>query len=175
MTRRATRLLATAAVLAASLALTATGAAASPRAYAVGDSVMLGAKAQLEKRGVRVDAAVSRQLDDGTAILRALRPRPRAVVVHLGTNGPIARSDLDALLRALRGVQRVVLVTVHVDRSWEAGNNSVIRAAARRYANAELLDWSWFGRRHPGWFWDDGYHLRPGGAAAYARLVAGKL
>ena len=38
-----------------------------------------------------------------------------------------------------------------------------------------LADWDSVADHHRGWFWDDGIHVRPAGADAYARLVAGAL
>jgi lysophospholipase L1-like esterase len=38
-----------------------------------------------------------------------------------------------------------------------------------------LLDWHGYGGAHPEFFYDDGIHLRPEGADAYARFVAQAL
>jgi hypothetical protein len=35
-----------------------------------------------------------------------------------------------------------------------------------------VLDWLSFSAGHDDWFYGDGTHLRPSGAAAYARLIA---
>lgn len=160
------------------VALVATGSASAAKAYALGDSVMLGAKTQLEKRGIRTDATVSRQFSSGVAILEAKRAAgtlPKRVVIHLGTNGPFYRKDFDAMMRVLRKVPRVVFLTVHEPRPWQDAVNSVLRAGVTRWKNAVLLDWNWQANRHPGWIYSDGIHLQPAGAAAYARLVASKL
>ena len=47
--------------------------------------------------------------------------------------------------------------------------------AQRLSKNAVLLDWHGYAGGHPEFFYDDGIHLRPDGAAAYARFVAGSL
>jgi lysophospholipase L1-like esterase len=168
-----------AAVLAASLlALVLAGAALGARTFAIGDSVMLGAKPQLEKRGITVSATVSRRVDDGVSILRSMRDEgtlPSRVVVHLGTNGLMTSSQFAALMKVLSDTPIVVVLTMKEPRSWEAANNAIIRKGVKRYPNVRLLDWHWWGNRNPGWFWDDGIHLRPDGAAAYARLVAQRL
>jgi lysophospholipase L1-like esterase len=44
----------------------------------------------------------------------------------------------------------------------------------KRYKNSVLVDWHSAGGDHPEWFYDDGLHLRPDGATAYAQLVAAK-
>jgi hypothetical protein len=156
----------------------AAASASAAKTLAVGDSVMLGAKGELQKRGIAVDATVSRQLTTGTSMLRSLKESgslPAKVVIHLGTNGPITAAEVRSLLAVLRDRARVVVLTLKVPRSWESGNNAAIKSAARRFANVTLVDWHWWGGRNPGWFWDDGYHLRPQGAAGYARLVAKAL
>jgi hypothetical protein len=154
------------------------GGASAAKAFAVGDSVMLGARSALERRGIAVDATVSRQLANGTSLLRTLKASgslPAKVVVHLGTNGPVTASQVESLLSVLRDRARVVLLTLKVPRSWESGNNAVLKSVAGRFRNVTVVDWHWWGARHAGWFWGDGYHLRPGGATAYSRLVAKAL
>jgi hypothetical protein len=168
--RRLTVLVAISLVAVCAVAILPEHATATSRAYALGDSVMLGAKTQLEKRRIRVDAVVSRQLRDGATILSAQRPLPGVIVVHLGSNGPITRAQFDGLMGTVKGKQ-VIVLTVKEPRSWEASVNRVLRAGARRWANATLLDWHWHATRHPEWLYDDGIHLRPTGAAAYAKLV----
>jgi hypothetical protein len=143
-------------------------------ALAVGDSVMLGASASVQQAipGIAVDAAVSRQFTTGTDILRSVRDGgqlPGTVVVHLGTNGPIDGDSCDALMDVLAG-RRVVLVTLHVPRSWEAGNNAVLRECAFRHG-AGIADWSSIAGG-AGFLAGDGYHLDTEGAQAYAGLIA---
>jgi Fe-Mn family superoxide dismutase len=133
-----------------------TEAAVAAKAFAVGDSVMLGARSQLQRRGIAVDATVSRQLASGTALLRSLKASgnlPSRVVVHLGTNGPVSASEVRSLLSVLRDRARVVVLTLKVPRSWESGNNAVIKSVARRFRNVTVVDWHWWGSRHGGWFW----------------------
>ena len=154
------------------------GTASAAKAIAVGDSVMLGARSALERRGIAVDATVSRQLANGTSLLRSLKASgslPAKVVVHLGTNGPVTASQVRSLLSVLRDRARVVVLTLKVPRWWESGNNAVLKSVARRFRNVTVIDWHWWGTRHGGWFWGDGYHLRPEGAAAYSRLVVKAL
>ena len=156
------------------LASPAVSAPEAARAYALGDSVMLGARAELEKRGLRVDASVSRSFESGAAILAARRAKgllPKVVVIHLGSNGPIKRQQFDALMKPLKQKQAIVL-TVHEPRPWEDSVNSVLRAGAKRWKNATLLDWHWHANRHPEWLYEDGIHLRPAGAVSYAQLVS---
>ncbi|MEA2647023.1 MAG: hypothetical protein QOE92_2106, partial [Chloroflexota bacterium] len=37
------------------------------------------------------------------------------------------------------------------------------------------VDWYGYSEGHAEWFWSDGTHLRPEGAAAYAALIAGSI
>jgi hypothetical protein len=157
--------------------------AAAPRApsggvLALGDSVMLGAAGALRSAipGIAVDAKVSRQLGQGTAILRSLRDSgrlPGTVVIHLGNNGPISGGACDAMLQAASG-RRIVVVTLKVPRDYEGGNNAVLRSCAARHG-ARIADWSSAARSASGLLARDGYHLNPSGARLYARVVAGAL
>lgn len=159
--------------------LFATGAEAAPRGrFALGDSVMLGAKPNLQHKGFRVDASISRQVSGGISVLRrkaddgSLRTN---VVVHLGTNGTFTKSQCRAMRSAVGKQRRLFLVTVKVPRSWERSNNKVISRCAARYGNVYLVDWRRHVSRHRGLLESDGYHLTSKGARHYARLVDGRV
>lgn len=165
-----------AAALAVSAVLTAAPAAqAASERFALGDSVMLGAKSQLKARGFgAVDATVSRQAYSGPAALRERGDRlPENVVVHLGTNGTFPMDVCRQMVKAVGPERRLFLVTVHVDRSWTKGNNKVIRQCDAAFADDRVyvIDWDWAATRHPGWLYSDGMHLKPEGAKAYARII----
>ncbi len=149
-------------------------AAPSGGVLAIGDSVMLGAAAALGAAvdGIEVDAAVSRQFATGVEMLRSRRDAgqlPGTVIVHLGTNGAVGSDSCVALMDVLAG-RRVVLVMLHVPRSWEAGNNAILRDCALRH-DAGIADWASVADR-PGQLAGDGYHLTGHGADVYARLIA---
>jgi lysophospholipase L1-like esterase len=141
---------------------------------------MLGAAPALAARvrPLHLDAVESRQayalLDDITAQHAAAALAP-IVVIHTGTNGIIDPAQLTRTLTLLRDRHRVILLTDKVPRDWEAPNNHTLRAAARRFGNVTLLDWHSISTAHPGWFWNDGIHLNPTGAAAYAQLILGAM
>ena len=148
-----------------------------PVAYlAIGDSVMLGAAPELTDRGMFVDAAVSRQMIDMIPVFEQLRDEGlfgTAVVVHLGTNGPISQSTLDSFLATMDGVPNVILMTIKANRGWTVGNNELIRAADHENDNKILLDWEVLSAECPGQcFYDDGIHLRPEGQKYYADLIS---
>lgn len=145
-------------------------AADPPEVVAVGDSVMLGARWELERRDVDVDAVKSRSARVGIDI----PGRPDDVVIHLGTNGPMTLRECRRLVGSAPKGARVHLVTLAAPRRWIAGNNMVLRAcaqAAGRDRFVRLIDWEAAVREHPGWVYSDGIHLRPEGAKGYARLL----
>lgn len=141
---------------------------------AVGDSVMLGAAAELAARGVGVDAVVSRQFREMVDLVLASGAAGtlgHTVVVHGGTNGPVDEADLRRLLDGTRG-HRVFVVTVKVPRAWEQFDNDLFARVVPEYAHARLLDWKPVGDAHPDWFGGDGIHLREGaGRTGYADWV----
>jgi len=160
------------------LSTTTTVAPPPPRPIiGIGDSVMLGAQSALVARmpGFVVNAAVSRHFGEAVDIARQYRDAGQlgdAVVVHMGTNGLVTASEFDAMMDSFRTVKRVVIVNLKVPRAWEGQDNDVLRDGVARWPNAVLFDWNSLGNAHPEWFWDDGFHLQPPGAAAYADAIA---
>jgi lysophospholipase L1-like esterase len=149
---------------------------------AVGDSVMLGAAEKLVDviGGDRtfVDAATSRQFSTGIDLLETYRDAGRlgdAVVVQLGTNGPVPPEEFDRLMGALSDVDKVLVVNLKVPRWWEAEVNELLANGVKRYENAVLVDWHNVAKDRPELFWDDGYHLTPEGQALYAEVIARSL
>jgi lysophospholipase L1-like esterase len=149
---------------------------------AIGDSVMEGATKQLHALipQLYINATTSQQVSGGIRVLRQLRDQHKlgsVVVIHLGTNGRFLSSQFDEIMQILASVRKIVFVNVKAARSWEAGDNAVIAAGVRKYANrAVLVDWHTRWRDCSGTvFWSDGIHLTPNGAACYARLVAAAI
>ena len=163
----------------ASTTTTAPPVSANPP-IGIGDSVMLGAQGALEARmpGFVTNAAVSRHFGEAVDIARGYRDAGQlgdAVVIHMGTNGLVTAGEFDAMMDSLRTVKRVVIVNLKVPRNWEGQDNDVLRDGVARWPNAVLLDWNSLGNAHPEWFWEDGFHLQPTGAAAYADAIAGAI
>lgn len=150
-----------------------------PPLTAVGDSVMLGAAADLQRSfpGASIDAVEGRQANNAfstvESLLRAGRLAP-ALVLQTGTNGTIDAGALNVLLTRLAG-HRVILLNVHVPRPWQNADNTILAAAAKAHSNVDLIDWNAAASAHPGWFWDDGIHLRPAGAQQYTDLIVDAL
>jgi hypothetical protein len=146
---------------------------------AIGDSVMLGAVADLTDAlpGATVDAVEGRQASSAFSLIDGLvnTSHLRAdVVLHIGTNGTIDPQALNSVLTLMAG-RRVTLLNLHVPRAWQDLNNATLAAAARAHPNVALLDWDAAASAHPEWLWDDGIHLRPAGAAAYRDLILDAL
>jgi len=147
-----------------------------PRVTLIGDSVMVGAATALEQAlgPVRVDAAVNRQFGHAIDLLRMIKDSGQlsdTVVVHMGTNGVITQGHMDAIMDILKDRKRVVFVNLKVPRRWEQPDNEVLAANVPKYPNAVLIDWHTLGGSHPEYFYEDGIHLRPEGARAYAELI----
>jgi hypothetical protein len=133
---------------------------------------MLAAQPAL-RRHVKVDAAVGRQAPDILDRLRSYRAAgdlPSEVVVQLGENGPITAKDTDDLKRVLRGTNRVVLVNVHIPRSWGDAANDVLADAVKGWPQARIADWH-AASEAPGVLYPDGTHPTPEGQEVYAALV----
>jgi hypothetical protein len=145
--------------------------------YAIGDSVMLGAKPQLRARGFVVNATESRQFSGAVTIVRrkaASGVLRRKVVIHLGTNGILIRaSQCDAIARAAGKRRHVFLVTVTGPTSMpriRKAQNTRLHACAARHRNTSVIDWYRRSRGHGAWFYD-GMHLTPKGRVAYATFL----
>ncbi|MFM2078281.1 MAG: hypothetical protein RJA49_2171 [Actinomycetota bacterium] len=146
-------------------------------AYAVGESVMLGAAPQLNAGGVEVNAAVSRQGKNVAEVIGQLRAGGllgRIVVIQTGTNGPVSDDTLDKIMSFLpaKDTPLVVFLTVRAPRSWIADNNIRIKQLPDRYKNVKVLDWQAESQKVSNQLAADGYHLRTGAAKQfYANLI----
>lgn len=147
----------------------------------VGDSVMLGAIDPLGATlpgEVITDAAVSRQVVDGLSLLRLWKDigyLGDTVVVHLGNNGVFTDQQFDEMMEILDGVSEVVVVNTRNTFAWQEGVNATLARGAARYPNVTLVDWHAASGPNGVWFWNDGMHLRPEGAQAYANLLAATI
>jgi hypothetical protein len=141
--------------------------------FGIGDSIMLSGVEELSPLGYGVNAEVGRQFATGVEVARRLANHgklPRVVVVHLGTNGPIAVDGCAELLEAV-GNRQLFLVTVKVPRPWELPNNGALNACANAADRVHIIRWYPRASHHPEWFATDGYHLNVEGQAAFAQLI----
>src|SRR4051812_46200884 len=145
---------------------------------AIGESVMLGAKPQLEAEGFVVDAAESRQGKEVVDVLAGMRAAGRlgnTVVIHIGTNGEVSDQTFAAIMANLppEEVKSVWFLTVRADREWIDGNNSRIVALPSKYPNVRVGYWGDLVTDVEGMS-SDGIHLKTDKAKeTYAALIKG--
>jgi hypothetical protein len=165
---------------------TATPVLDHPLVTVVGDSVMVGAP-QAMVREIQSALAPSapnnvteerRLPNDVPALLDQQREEGHLgelVILHVGTNGTMTADQFARIMQRLSGASLVLVVNDKVPRPWEAPNNAVLAAEVPKYGNAVLVDWHAFGTAHPELFYDDGIHLRPDGAQAYAAFILSRV
>lgn len=145
---------------------------------AIGDSVMLDAAADLKQDlgpSTVVDAVVGRQVSDGIDRLTDYRAAGRltdltALVIGLGTNGPMSVAQCDQILNLAVGVPRVVFVNVRMPRPWESITNGTLATCTAHQPRVTVVDW-YDASAAPGVLGPDQIHASPAGATLYASLV----
>ena len=98
-----------------------------------------------------------------------------AVIVHLGTNGPIDEPLVRSLLDQLTTARVVVLVNIRAPRDYEASVNATLAAVGATYPNVRLVDWHAATEGRPELFASDGIHVNGDGNALFADLITGAL
>ncbi len=149
-----------------------------PGYLGLGESVMLGASGALTQTfpGIAIDAAVGSQETDIQARVKALSAQgqlPSQVILHTGTNGPIAAKSLRTILATLQEaeVTQVVVVNNSVPRRYQDPNNSIFVSVVPEFANAILVDWHAAVLADPSLVNADGVHPSGVGVVAYANLI----
>ncbi len=151
---------------------------------ALGDSVMLGAKAGIEGLGpgvVLVDADKNRQVAVGIQLMRdhvAGGTLGNTVLFGFGNNGTFRAEQFDEVMEVAAG-RHVIFVNNRVPRDYMDPNNAVIAAGVARHPNATMIDWRTISDKAEvdgvPVFYTDGTHLRQDGSALYVRLVVDNL
>lgn len=146
---------------------------------AIGDSVMLAAVPELKRRlpGMVVDAKESRQMRSAPEIIQSLKQRGElgsVVVLGLGTNGPFNSSVLDSIEEELGPQRTLLLVTVHLPKTYQDQVNQTLEAAAHP-PRVSIVDWNAAITPHPELLWSDDIHARPSGAGLYTDLIVNSL
>jgi len=149
---------------------------------AVGDSVMLSAQHALSQGSggrILVDAAVARQVHEGLDVLQRYKDagaftQVSAVVVHLGTNGPLDDDQFNRLAAITAEVPRVVVLNVRVPKPWEERSNAAINGGSGRFPFMRLANWYWTSGQ-PDMLASDGVHPSHAGARAYTYIVMEQL
>ena len=144
---------------------------------AVGDSVMLGAAADLVRDIPRLElnAQEGRQVAVALDVLRQFKKDDQLgqiIVIHIGNNGVFTAHEFVEMMELLGTERQVIVLNDKVPRPWEHPNNEMIAQEVPRYPNATLVNWYALSHNDPGLFWGDGIHLRPQGAFFYARLIS---
>jgi peptidoglycan/LPS O-acetylase OafA/YrhL len=149
-----------------------------PRIVMLGDSVMIGAEDDLQKRlgpGFSMDAKVGRQADEFLAIIEKIKQgghHPQAMVIQWGNNGPLYSEDMEALRKATTNVGQLFLISDHAPVSWQDESNEAIAEASKLWHDTTEIPWAKAAEEGgESLFWD-GIHLTPKGAGVYARLVS---
>ncbi len=148
---------------------------------AIGDSVMLGSAAVVQKEVDELsvmDAEVGMQVSYALDVLRSRRAAGQlgeTVIVHLGNNGAFTADKFDEMMRVLSDVDRVIFINVRVPRAWETSNNEVIYAGVQQHSRAELIDWYSASAGQPELFVTDGVHLQPPGQRFYAATIDARI
>jgi lysophospholipase L1-like esterase len=142
---------------------------------AIGDSPMLLALGDLANEGYRANARGCRQWAEGLDVIRKLKHEdhlPKLVVVALGSNGVVNKSDIHEALDLLGKKRTLGLVTPRETGGTAGHDADVVRKEAEAHSNRiELLDWVKYSAGHSGWFQPDGLHLTFEGADAFADLL----
>jgi len=147
---------------------------------AFGDSVMLGAKTELERvvPCIKVNAVVGRQGSDLLKTVQSLKSSSQigdALVIHIGTNGYIYESNLRGILEAIPRGSKIALINIHANRRWTADNNALIEKVKAAHPEVAVIDWEGESRSHPEYFVKDGVHLTGSGINAYVKLIKDSL
>ena len=146
-------------------------------AHVIGDSVLLGARQQLQTMGLRVDAVEGRQPGRLATTLNKLPDDGLPVVIHLGTNGPFTRQHCRDVHRLVQGKRDVVMVTVSAPRPWIRVSNTNIRACGSQRGNSRfsLLPWHRISAHKPHLLYLDGIHLTPAGVDEFVDAISQHL
>ena len=142
---------------------------------AIGDSPMLLAVPNLADKGFIANARGCRQYPEGLKVLKQYKKRGRLgriVVIALGSNGVIEKSEINKALRII-GKKRLLLLVAPLETGGvESSDAKLVRKEARKEKRIRLLDWARYSRGHGGWFQPDGLHLTFEGADAMAKFFA---
>jgi hypothetical protein len=173
-------------------------AAQDPGVLIIGDSVATGmswndaAIAVVQKNlAVKWDIAICRTVAGVSCPFDGARPptlvdavaargqMPAIVVVVTGYNDPAPTfaESVDEAMTALTaaGAQHVLWLTLRAARPPYAALNTILRSAAAKWPQLELLDWDGYSAPHPPWFQTDGVHLLSEGGVAMAHFIHGAI
>jgi lysophospholipase L1-like esterase len=105
----------------------------------------------------------------------AVATDPDVLVVELGTNDAMGRTDLgsiDAVLDSAGGVECVVWVTVAERHEGAREINAHLAEQADARDNLRLVRWDQEVADHPEWYVQDGIHHTEAGQVAFAEAIS---
>lgn len=147
--------------------------------WAVGDSVLIDVKAELEKEltVTQFDGEVGRQATGVLAAIQNVWPisADNGVILNIGNNGYIGDSTLESILSLLSRQKRVVVINASVPRRWQTPNNELISRVALNFPNVRIADWRTASEGHPDYFLGDGVHLSQDGVTALVDCIIGAV
>ncbi len=143
-----------------------------PSAF-IGDSVMLGAKLNIEKtfKNAYFNAEISRTCYVVNDILKDLIRKNAlgdVIVLNFGANGDCSQATKETILKTI-GDRKVFWLTVTNDKKVHF--NDKIKAFAAKYDNLYIIDWEAISKGHKEYFYSDGLHLPTPGRIAYTNAI----
>lgn len=152
---------------------------AGTKVLLIGDSVMLGAKNNLEAKipNSFVDAKESRGIEKATEIINSVRAQgmlPEIIVIGLVTNQRyISAATYDAILNAAGPNHKFILVTGYCGPTQSRDSqNAVTRDYANTHDNVWLADWYALAINDWSLMYSDHTHLDFSGRETYTNLIA---
>jgi len=147
----------------------------------IGDSVFLGAAPSFKKlyRHAVIDAKISRQVRHGLEAAKKMEKKNKLgdiVIISLGTNGTFNSATGQELIDYL-GKQRTIYWIDAYGKGLDIQKevNSTIHKLVKKNSNVHLIPWSEEGKKHPGWFYQDGTHLNLKGQKGFSRYIMKNL
>jgi hypothetical protein len=136
---------------------------------------MLFAVPYIARERMQANARGCRMWSEGLGLLRARRHShslPHLVVMALGANWTISRSDIEQALRIV-GPKRILgLVAPREEGGGTSSDAYNVRQAGKRHPRrVKVLDWPRYSSGHGNWFSGDGLHMTYTGAGAFAHYV----
>lgn len=92
------------------------------------------------------------------------------VVIMLGTNGPIALTELEAIKNNFNKAN-LFFINVNVPRKWTSGVNKTLEEAKAKYSDIKIIDWYSLSKGHPEYFRKDRVHVNEQGAEVLIKEI----
>lgn len=120
-----------------------------------------------------IDAQGGRYLFDAIDIAdkyKSFNTDRSAVVIILGTNGPINMKQIDKLLTKFNKAD-IYFLTVNAPVSWEESVNDVLHEAKNKYPEITIIDWKKESENRDDLFIKDKVHVNKEGAKVMIELI----